>query len=165
MPVVTNFLLYQFEPTAAAASAFPINWAADTFYCALFTSGASSYICNSSGYTYWSTIGSGEIGGMIGYTASGQAMSGLTIGLVDSGTTSIVKMTANDNQWASSTTGSGGARLAVIYKKVTNGGAVFQPTNSPVVCWVDFGSDQLTSNGTFDIQWNASGIIQLSASM
>lgn len=155
MPLYSNFFLYQLGSGAGIASGFPVDWNNDTIKCALFASSASSFVTNSSGYTYWSQVGTGEITGT-GYTASGQATSGLVISLNNSGTTTKVKLTGDNNAWPTSTLT---ARYAIIYKWTG------QAHTSPLICWVDFGADQTSSTGTFEIQWNASGIIEVSAPM
>lgn len=127
------------------------DWDSDNFKCALFTQAASTLVTNSTGLTYWSSLTSGEVVGT-GYTASGQAMSGMTIAFNGHNPTKI-KLSASNNAWPSSTIT---ARYAVVYKSSGN------PATSPLICWVDFGSDQSSSSGTFEIQWNASGIVEIS---
>jgi len=58
-----------------------------------------------------------------------------------------------DSTWAGSTIT---ARYAVIYRYVDA-----TPSNCPLVCLIDFGSDKSSSSGDFTIQWNAEGIINL----
>lgn len=155
MPFYSDFFYYQIGAGAGIASGFPVDWNADTVKVALFATVASSYITNSSGYTYWSQVGSGEITGT-GYTASGQAVSGLTITFNNSGSIAKIKLDGDNNAWTSSTLT---ARYAVVYK--WTGVAA----TSPLICWVDFGSDQSSSSGTFEIQWNASGIGEINVPM
>jgi hypothetical protein len=155
MPLYSNFLLASLGGSGSVSSGFPIDWDSDTIKVALFATALSAVVTNSSGYTHWSQIGSAEITGT-GYTASGQALSGLSISYNNSGTTTKVKLTASNAQWGSSTLT---ARYAVIYKVGSS------PAASPLICWVDFGADQSSSSGTFEIQWNASGIIEVSAPM
>jgi hypothetical protein len=146
MPLYSNWLLGVLNGT------FSTDWDTDTIKCMLFAHAASSYITNSSGITYHAAIASGEISGT-GYTASGATVSGATIAFNGFNPTKI-KLDANDTSWANSTIT---ARYAVIYKWTGNG------MTSPVICWVDFGSNQSSSSGTFEIQWNASGIVEISS--
>jgi hypothetical protein len=60
---------------------------------------------------------------------------------------------AADSSWTSATFT---ARGAVIYKK--RGGAA---TADELLCYIDFAADKSCSNGTFTIQWNSEGIINL----
>ena len=59
----------------------------------------------------------------------------------------------DDPSWASSTIT---ARGAVIYQ--SNGGA---SSGDPLICYLDFGSDQSSSNGSFTINLNAEGLLAL----
>lgn len=146
MPLYSNWLL------GVLNGAFSTDWDTDTIKVALFADTASSFVTNSSGYTYWSQIGSGEISGA-GYTASGAVASGMSIAFNGHNPTKI-KLTGSNTAWPTSTIT---ARLAVIYKWTGN------PATSPLICWVDFGSNQSSSSGTFEIQWNANGIVEISS--
>lgn len=142
MPFYTNWLRGVLDGT------FSTDWDNDTVKVALFAHSASTFVPNSSGWTYHSQVGTGEITGA-GYTASGQTLTGLTIALNPIASGSILTLDASNPSWTSSTIT---ARYAVVYKWTGNG------ATSPLICWVDFGSNQSSSSGTFEIQWNASGI-------
>jgi len=146
MPLYSNWLLGVLQGT------FVTDWDTDNFNVALYAHAASSYITNCSGFTYWAEIASGEISGT-GYAASGKAASGLAINF-NGHNPSRLRLDGSDVSWANSTLT---ARYAVIYKDTGNG------STSPVICWVDFGSDQSSSTGTFEIQWSANGIIEISS--
>ena len=146
MPLYSNWLLGILNGT------YSTDWDNDTIKVALYASSASSYITNCSGVTYWAAIASGEITGS-GYSASGKTVSGMTIGFTGHNPT-VIRLDGSDVSWASATIT---ARYAVLYKDTGNG------STSPVICWVDFGSDQSSSSGTFEIQWNASGIVGISS--
>lgn len=60
---------------------------------------------------------------------------------------------ADDLTWADSTIT---ARGAVLYK--SRGGA---SSADELICYIDFGSDQISSAGNFTITWNAEGILNL----
>jgi len=59
---------------------------------------------------------------------------------------------AADTTWASSTIT---ARYAVVY--ASTGTA----STSPLIGYVDFGSDQSSTNGNFTITWDATGIVRV----
>jgi hypothetical protein len=60
---------------------------------------------------------------------------------------------ADDVTWSTSTIT---ARGAVLYK--SRGGA---SSADELICYFDFGSDQVSSSGNFTIAWNAEGIINI----
>mgnify|MGYP001091941012 CR=1 FL=1 len=86
-----------------------------------------------------------------GYTAGGATLSGVTLN-ESSGT---VTFDANDVSWASSTIT---AKYVVIYDDTA--------TNKDILGFVDLNTDSgsatvSSSNGTFTVQWNASGIFAI----
>ena len=78
-----------------------------------------------------------------GYTAGGTAVASATL----TGASGIMTYDQADTSWASSTIT---ARGALNYADGLAG--------NNAICAVDFGADYTTSNGTFLIQWNASGV-------
>jgi len=89
---------------------------------------------------------SGEVANGNGYTTGGATISGAAF----SGTTTVA-IDATDVAWTF--TGSKTARYAVVYNA----------TSSSLISYIDFGSDQ-TSAATFTLQWNASGLYNISSS-
>jgi hypothetical protein len=89
---------------------------------------------------------SGEVANGNGYTTGGATVTGGAF----SGTTTKV-FDATDTSWTF--TASKIARYAVLYDAST----------SKVIMYLDFGSDQTSSN-LFTIQWNASGILNITSS-
>jgi len=88
-----------------------------------------------------------------GYVAGGAALT-----LADpayTGATNILKLDANDVSWSASTIT---ARYAIIYYDTET------PATSPVIGYVDFGEDKVSSSGTFTITWDAAGIFKITAS-
>lgn len=83
-----------------------------------------------------------------GYTAGGQALAGKVVDVNGSSG----RFDADDTTWASSTIT---ARGAVIYKDTGNA------TTDNLIGYVDFVTDQSSSNGNFTIQWNANGVLTL----
>jgi len=78
-----------------------------------------------------------------GYDAFGAVLTTPTV----TEATRVTKFDADDVEWAESTIT---ARYAVLYDAVASG--------HPLILWVDFGEDKSSENGTFKIEWNASGI-------
>jgi hypothetical protein len=59
---------------------------------------------------------------------------------------------ADDVVWTSSTIT---ARGAVLYKDTGT------PSTSPLICYIDFGSNKSSNGADFTIQWSSSGILKL----
>lgn len=119
----------------------------DTFKIMLVT---SSYTPNAKTHLKRSAV-TNEVSGT-GYTAGGATLSGV----------SVVNDTTNDRTTFSSTspswtTATITARAAVIYK--SRGGA---SSADELVCYLDFGSDQTSTAGTFTITCPAAGWVYLS---
>ena len=83
-----------------------------------------------------------------GYTAGGSTLASSAV--TAAGGKGVFD--ANDTTWETSTIT---ARAAVIYKDT---GA---PSTSPIIAYIDFGADKVSSGGEFKITWNASGILTL----
>lgn len=96
-------------------------------------------------HDFYNDLSGNEVSGT-GYTAGGVAMTGTEV-TVSSGT---LVYDANDVSWTSSTITS--ARAAVQQ---------FAAVANEILVLVNFGADYATSNGTFTIQWNASGIFTI----
>lgn len=120
-----------------------IDWDTDTIKVALVT---STYTPNQDTHDYYDDVSANEASGT-GYTAGGATLTSKTV-TYDTATNKQT-FDAADVSWASSTIT---ARYAVIYKATGTG------STSPLIGYVDFGTDQSSSAGTFTIQWNASGI-------
>lgn len=84
-----------------------------------------------------------------GYTAGGTAIGSPTVTNVS--TNGVFD--GNDVSWTTSTIT---ARGAVLYK--SRGGA---SSADELICYLDFGTDKVSTAGTFTISWNASGILNL----
>ena len=89
---------------------------------------------------------SNEVSGT-NYTAGGNTLGSVT--LTQTGGT--IKFDAADTSWSSATITD--ARGAVIYDDTL--------TSDPLIAYIDFGADYSSSNGTFTIAWNASGIFTI----
>lgn len=119
-----------------------VDWDTDTIKVALCT---SAYTPDQDAHQYFSSV-TNEVSGT-GYTAGGQTLAGASITYTAG--TNVLKLDANDSSWPTSTIT---ARYAVVYK--STGSAA----TSPLICYVDFGADVVSTAGTFSITWDAAGI-------
>lgn len=115
-----------------------INCASDTFKCLLVT---SSYTA-SKAHDRRDDV-TNEVTGT-GYSAGGNAAS-CTVAAVDN-TNNDLEITFSITSWTSATIT---ARGAVIYKN--RGGAA---SSDELVCFIDFGSDVISTDGTFSVTVN-----------
>ena len=124
-----------------------IDWDTDTIKVALLT---NSYTPDQDAHNYLDDVVANEVSGT-GYTDGGNTLANKT-NSYNSGTNVIV-LDADDTTWSSSTIT---ARYAVIYdaSPATN-------ATRPLIGYVDFGSDQSSSNGNFTITWDATGIVRI----
>ena len=137
--MATTTLYTKFPAKLANAE---IDWDTDTIKVALTT---STYTPAQDTHDYFDDI-TNEVTGT-GYTAGGATLGSKTITQTDA--TNKQTFDAADVSWTTSTIT---ARYAVIYKSTGTG------STSPLIGYVDFGSDQASTSGTFQIQWNAAGI-------
>ena len=107
----------------------------------------SSYTPNQATHDYLDDI-TNEVANGNGYTTGGATLGTKTCAVASLVTT----FDAADTSWTASTIT---ARYAIIY--YASGTAA----TSLLIGYVDFGADQVSSNGTFQITWNASGIFTL----
>ena len=124
-----------------------VDWDSDTIKVALLS---SSYTPNQDTHDYFDDVVANEVTGT-GYTAGGVTLGSKT--LTYDSANNVVILDAADAVWASSTIT---ARYAVIYD---DSGA----TNAQKVLigYVDFGSDQSSTNGNFTVTWDATGIVRI----
>ena len=106
----------------------------------------SSYSFDQEAHDYFDDI-TNEVSGT-GYTAGGAELTSKTCAEA----TRVTTFDAGDTSWTSSTIT---ARGAVIYY------ASGTSSTSLLISFVDFGEDKSTDNGTFEIQWNGSGIFTI----
>lgn len=122
-----------------------INWASDTIKVALTT---STYVPDQDAHDFFNDV-TNEVTGT-GYTAGGATL-GTKASTYTSGTNTHM-LDAADTVWTTSTIT---ARIAVIYKSTGTA------ATSPLIGWVDFGADVISSAGNFTITWDAAGIFTL----
>jgi hypothetical protein len=141
--VVTGSL-YGLTSQAMIDGSTPIVWSSATIKVAQTT---SAYTPNQDTHHFFSDV-TNEITGT-GYTAGGATLGSKT-STYDTATDQI-RLDAADTSWASSTLT---ARRAVVWNDTAGAS-----TTDPVMGWVDYGADVSTTNGTFQITWDATGII------
>lgn len=112
----------------------------------------SAYTYADSHSTMTDVLAAGTEASGTGYTAAGQALTGVTV----STTAKVTTFTSTSPSWAASTIT---ASYAVFYD--AQGGT--NATNFPICYW-DFGGAQSSSNGAFTLTVNASGLVTLTAS-
>lgn len=110
----------------------------------------SSYAPNQDTHAYVSSV-TGEVVGT-GYTAGGLALAGKAITYTTA--TNVTMLDANDPSWSTATVT---FRYAVFY--VDTGTA----STSPLISYMDFGSDQSATAATVTITLPTTGIAQLTA--
>ena len=124
-----------------------IDWDSDTIKVALLT---SSYTPNQDTHDYYDDVVANEVTGT-GYTSGGNTLSSKTI--TYDGTNNVIILDAADVTWSSSTIT---ARYAVVYDDSGASNAA-----KALIGYVDFGSDQSSTNGNFTITWDSTGIVRI----
>lgn len=124
-----------------------IDWDSDTIKVALLS---SSYTPNQDTHDYYDDVSSYEVTGT-GYTTGGSTLASKTS--TYDGTNNVIVLDAADVTWSSSTIT---ARYAVVYD---DSGA--SASTKALIGYVDFGSDQSSTNGNFTITWDSTGIVRI----
>jgi hypothetical protein len=124
-----------------------IDWDSDTIKVALLT---NAYTPNQDAHDYFDDVVANQVTGT-GYTSGGLTLANKTNTYNSS--TNVIVLDADDVTWASSTIT---ARYAVIYDATPATDAT-----RPLIGYVDFGSDQSSSNGNFTITWDSTGIVRV----
>jgi len=122
-----------------------IDWLNDTIKVMLCT---SSYVPNQDTHVYKDVSVDNEVVGD-GYTAGGATLASKTLAY-DAGT-NITKFDAADTVWAASTIT---ARYAVIYDDTP-------ASSKPLLGYVDFGEDEVSTSTDFTIQWSSDGVLKI----
>jgi hypothetical protein len=125
-----------------------IDWDTDTIKVALLT---NAYTPDQDAHNYLDDVITHEVTGATGYTAGGNTLANKTNTYNSS--TNVIILDADDTTWSSSTIT---ARYAVVYDATPSTNAT-----RPLIGYVDFGSDQSSSNGNFTITWDATGIVRI----
>jgi hypothetical protein len=124
-----------------------IDFDTDTIKVALLT---NAYTPDQDAHNYYDDVVANEVSGT-GYTAGGNTLANKTNSY--NSATNVIVLDADDVTWSSSTIT---ARYAVIYDATPATNAT-----RPLIGYVDFGSDQSSSNGNFTITWDATGIVRI----
>jgi hypothetical protein len=124
-----------------------IDWDSDTIKVALLS---SSYTPNQDTHDYYDDVVANEVTGT-GYTTGGNTLASKTI--TYDGTNNVIILDAADVTWSSSTIT---ARYAVVYNDSGASNAA-----KALIGYVDFGSDQSSTNGNFTITWDSTGIVRI----
>lgn len=124
-----------------------IDWDSDTIKVALLS---SAYTPNQDTHDFYDDVLANEVTGT-GYTAGGATLASKTS--TYDGANNVLVLDAADVTWASSTIT---ARYAVVYD---DSGAT--NATKPLIGYVDFGSDQSSTNGNFTVTWDATGIVRV----
>lgn len=117
----------------------------DTIKVALVT---SSYTPDQDTHEFFSSVTNEVVG--TGYTAGGATLAGKAVTADNTDNEGVFD--ADDVVWTTSTIT---ARGAVLYKSTGTAGT------SALIAYIDFGSDKISTAGSFTIAWNAEGILNL----
>lgn len=109
----------------------------------------SAYTPNQDTHQYKTSV-TNEVTGT-GYTAGGATL-GSTVVAYTAGTNTL-NFDAADTVWATSTIT---ARYAVVYDSTPGSDAT-----RPLICYIDFGADVISTGGNFTIVWDVNGIISV----
>jgi hypothetical protein len=124
-----------------------IDWDSDTIKVALCT---SAYTPAQATHDYFNDITNEVVG--TGYTAGGATLASKTVTLA----AHVQTFDAADTSWTGSTIT---ARYAIIYDATPGTAAT-----NPLIGYVDFGADVISSAGPFTITWDAAGIFTITVS-
>jgi hypothetical protein len=124
-----------------------VDWDSDTIKVALLT---SSYTPNQDTHDYFDDVSAFEVTGT-GYSTGGQTLGSKTV--TYDAANNVIVLDAADTTWSSSTIT---ARYAVVYD---DSGAT--AASKALIGYVDFSSDQSSTNGNFTITWDATGIVRI----
>jgi hypothetical protein len=123
-----------------------VDFDSDTIKVALLS---SSYTPDQDAHDYFNDVSTYEVSGT-GYTAGGATLASKTATYDSS--TNVIVLDAADVTWSSSTIT---ARYAVVYDSTGTA------STSALIGYVDFGSDQSSTNGNFTITWDSTGIVRI----
>jgi hypothetical protein len=147
MPVTAKWFgqaIMQAFGSGSAGGAPNIDFLSDTIKVALFTSAHAPD--QDTDVYYDGANGMIEVSNGNGYTTGGATLATKTLGYTAG--TNVIKFDGDDVTWAASTIT---ARYAEIYDDTP-------ASNKPLLAYVDFGADVVSSAGNFTITWDAAGI-------
>ena len=124
-----------------------VDFDTDTINISLHT---NVYTPNQDTHDFWDDADN-EVAGA-GYTHEGAAIAGCS--LTYTAGTNVLKFDGTDVTWAASTIT---ARYAVIYVREV------ADADSPLLCYIDFGADVISTAGEFKVEFHADGIATITA--
>jgi hypothetical protein len=139
-------LIYNSYKLKLIDSSTKIDLSSDTIKLALVT---STYVPSADNHDFFNDITNEVVG--TGYTAGGATLASKTT--TQDNTNDRAVFDAADVSW---TTSSITARGAVLYK--STGVA----STSPIIGYIDFGTDKTSDGGTFQITFSVNGILTIS---
>lgn len=125
-----------------------IDLNSDTITVSLHT---STYSPNIDAHTFFSDL-TNELAASGGYTAGGKELAGKLVSADDSNDRGVFD--ASDRIWPALTP-SAGFRYGIIYKDTG------VAATSPLIAYIDFGTDQDPAGSDFIIQWHVDGILYI----
>lgn len=134
-------VVYNIFKQKKISEADAIDFDADTIKVALTT---SAYTPNIDTHDFFNDI-TNEVSGT-GYTAGGITLAGKTVNLDTAG--DFAYLNANPVTW---TTATFTTRYGILYKDTGSA------ATSPLIGYIDFGADQVSSGGDFTINWASAG--------
>jgi hypothetical protein len=117
----------------------------DTIKVALVT---ATYTPDQDAHDFFDDVTNEVVG--TGYTAGGASLANKAVTADNTDNEGVFD--ADDVTWSTSTIT---ARGAVLYKSTGTA------STSALICYLDFGSDKISSSGNFTISWGAEGILNL----
>lgn len=138
--------VYNNYKVRALGSGTMVDLDGDTIKLALLT---SSYTPDFDAHDFFDDVSANEVGASGTYSAGGATLS---VTLTQDNTDNEGVFDATDVSFTSATIT---ARYAVIYKSTGTA------STSPLICLIDFGSNQTSTAGTFTITFAAEGILNI----
>ena len=139
-------LVYNNYKARALGLSTMIDLDSDTIKLALLT---SSYTPDQDAHDFFDDVSANEVAASGSYSAGGAT---LTVTLSQDNTDDEGVFDATDVSFTAATIT---ARYAVVYKSTGTA------STSPLICLIDFGSDRISTDGTFSITFAAEGILNL----
>lgn len=138
--------VYNAYKAKALGSGTMVDLDGDTIKIALLT---SSYTPDFDAHDFYDDVSANEVAASGTYSAGGAT---LTVTLSQDNTDDEGVFDATDVSFTSATIT---ARYAIVYKSTGTA------STSPLICLIDFGSNQTSTAGTFAITFNSEGILNV----
>lgn len=123
-----------------------IDLDSDTIKLALLT---SAYTPDIDAHVNFSDVSANEVSGT-GYAAGGASLANKTVTQDNTGNAGVFD--ADDVSWPGSTIT---ARYGILYKSTGT------PSTSPLIGYIDFVTNKISTGDTFTVQWDATGILKI----